>query len=215
MNQNRLERRLGILEFTQAYCLENSISPTVRDIQRACEVSSTSIVHSDLKWLDAMGYIDWVSGTARGIKVLDRDGEPVPNVPRIQVVGYVQAGEPIHYFSLQGAGSSQEFDTVEVPPGLRGRHDDLFGLKVKGTSMVDALVDDGDVVIVRQTPVANDGEMVIAWLKDNEETTLKRFYSEGPRIRLQPANSAFDPIFCSAEDVEIKGRVVHIHRNLI
>ncbi len=175
MNQNRLERRLGILEFTQAYCLDNSISPTVRDIHSACEVSSTSIVHSDLKWLQATGYIDWVSGTARGIKVLDRNGEPVPNVPRIQVVGYVQAGEPIHYFSLQGAESSQEFDTVEVPPGLRGRHDDLFGLKVKGTSMVDALVDDGDVVIVRQTPVANNGEMVIAWLKDNEETTLKRF----------------------------------------
>ena len=106
MNQNRLERRLGILKFTQAYCLENSISPTVRDIQSACEVSSTSIVHSDLKWLHTTGYIDWVSGTARGIKVLDLDGEPVPNVPQIQVVGYVQAGEPIHYFSLEGAGSS-------------------------------------------------------------------------------------------------------------
>ena len=111
MNQNRLERRLGILEFIQAYCLDNSISPTVRDIQSACEVSSTSIVHSDLKWLQATGYIDWVSGTARGIKVLDRNGEPVPNVPRIQVVGYVQAGEPIHYFSLQGAGSSEESDS--------------------------------------------------------------------------------------------------------
>ena len=215
MNQNRLERRLGILEFIQAYCLDNSISPTVRDIQRACEVSSTSIVHSDLKWLHEMGYIDWVSGTARGIKVLGLDGEPVPNVPQIQVVGYVRAGEPIHYFSLEGAGSSEEFDTVDVPPGLRRRHDELFGLKVKGTSMVDALVDDGDVVIVRQTPVANDGEMVIAWLKDKEETTLKRFYSEGPRVRLQPVNSEFDPISCSAEDVEIKGKVVHIHRNLI
>ena len=111
MNQNRLERQLGILGFIQAYCLDNSISPTVRDIQRACEVSSTSIVHSDLKWLHATGYIDWASGTARGIKVLDRDGEPVPNVPQIQVVGYVQAGEPIHYFSLQGAGSSEESDS--------------------------------------------------------------------------------------------------------
>ena len=61
--------------------------------------------------LDATGYIDWVSGTARGIKVLDRNGEPVPNVPQVQVVGYVQAGEPIHYFSLQGAGSSEESDS--------------------------------------------------------------------------------------------------------
>ena len=111
MNQNRLERQLGILGFIQAYCLDNSIPPTVRDIQKACEVSSTSIVHSDLKWLHAMGYIDWASGTARGIKVLDRDGEPVPNVPQIQVVGYVQAGEPIHYFSLQRAGSSDESDS--------------------------------------------------------------------------------------------------------
>mgnify|MGYP000865318675 CR=1 FL=1 len=91
---------------------------------------------------------------------------------------------------------------------------ELFALRVKGTSMIDALVDDGDVVVLRPTREANNGDMVVAWLKEESEATLKKFYLEGSQVRLQPANSTMDPIFCSPENVEIRGKVVSVVRNL-
>lgn len=103
---------------------------------------------------------------------------------------------------------------MEISPELQRRHGKLFGLKVIGTSMIDALIDDGDVVIVKPAVEAANGEMVVAWLKKEEETTLKKFYAEGDRVRLQPANSTMEPIYCQADNVEVRGKVVSVIRNL-
>jgi repressor LexA len=207
-------RRQRIWEFVQEFYSDNGIPPTVRDIQKACEISSTSVVDYNLEKLSQAGYLNRRRDVARGIEILDQEGQPVSNAPRVQIVGAIAAGIPIPAWSTQGAASSEEFDTVEVAPELLRRHGNLFGLRVNGTSMIDALVDDGDVVIIKPASEAVNGEMVVAWLKDQEETTLKKFYAEGDRVRLQPANSTMEPIYSPAENVEVHGKVVSVIRNL-
>ena len=192
-NKKMPPRRQRIWEFVQEFYSENGIPPTVRDIQKACEISSTSVVDYNLEKLSQAGYL---------------------NAPRVQIVGAIAAGLPIPAWSTEGAASSEEFDTVEISPELQRRHGKLFGLKVTGTSMIDALIDDGDVVIVKPANEANNGEMVVAWLKAEEETTLKKFYAEGDRVRLQPANSTMEPIYSPAGNVEVHGKVVYVIRNL-
>ena len=194
--------------------MENGIPPTVRDIQKACDISSTSVVDYNLDKLEQAGYINRRPDVARGIKILDQDGQPVSNAPRVQIVGAIAAGIPIPAWSTEASESSQEFDTVEVAPELQRQHGTLFALRVKGTSMIDALIDNGDVVIIKPSNTVNNGETVVAWLKEEEETTLKKFYAEGSQVRLQPANSTMDPIYCAADNVEVRGKVVSVIRQL-
>ena len=205
-------RRRQILEFIQKFIGENGIPPTVRDVQKACDISSTSVVDYNLRILDRDRYLNRRPDLARGIELLDDAGQPVSNAPRVQIVGAIAAGMPIPAFSTEGAASSAEFDTVEVSPELSRRYGTLYGLSVAGTSMIDALIDDGDVVIVNPVLEASNGDMVVAWLKDKEEVTLKKFYLEGDQVRLQPANSQMTPIYTSAGNVEIHGKVVEVIR---
>ena len=207
-------RRQRILGFLQEFYLENGIPPTVRDIQKSCDISSTSVVDYNLDKLEQAGYINRRPDVARGIKILDQDGQPVSNAPRVQIVGAIAAGIPIPAWSTEASESSQEFDAVEIAPELLRQHGTLFALRVKGTSMIDALIDDGDVVIIKPSNTVNNGETVVAWLKQEEETTLKKFYAEGSQVRLQPANSTMDPIYCAADNVEVRGKVVSIIRQL-
>ena len=207
-------RRQRILGFLQEFYLENGIPPTVRDIQKSCDISSTSVVDYNLDKLEQAGYINRRPDVARGIKILDQDGQPVSNAPRVQIVGAIAAGIPIPAWSTEASESSQEFDAVEIAPELLRQHGTLFALRVKGTSMIDALIDDGDVVIIKPSNTVNNGETVVAWLKEEEETTLKKFYAEGSQVRLQPANSTMDPIYCAADNVEVRGKVVSIIRQL-
>ena len=205
-------RRRRILEFLQEFYLENGIPPTMRDIQQACDISSPSVVDYNLKQLEEAGYINRRKEVARGIELLDNEGQPVSNAPRVQIVGSIAAGQPIPVFSTEDSAASEEFDTVEISPDLPRRHGKLFALTVNGTSMIDALIDDGDVVVIKPGQEATNGEMVVAWLKDEEEATLKKFYREGDRVRLQPANSTMTPIYCPAENVEVRGKVVTVLR---
>ena len=207
-------RRQRIWAFLQEFYQDNGLPPTVRDIQKACEISSTSVVDYNLEKLKEAGYINRRQDVARGIEILDQEGEPISNAPRVQIMGLIAAGTPILAFSTEDSVSSQEFDTVEVSPELQRQHGKLFALKVNGTSMIDALIDDGDVVIIKPSSVASNGDMVVAWLKEEEETTLKKFYLEGSRVRLQPANSTMDAIYSQADNVEVQGKVVTVIRNL-
>ena len=205
-------RRQHILDFVGKFIEENGIHPTVRDIQRALDISSTSVVDYNLSLLSRDRYVKRRPEVARGIELLDESGQPMTPTARVPIVGAIAAGAPLPVFSTEGAASSAEFDTIDVSPDLVRRHGRLYGLLVKGNSMIDALIDDGDVVIVKPAQQAETGEMVVAWLKDQEEATLKKFYPEGERVRLQPANSQMGPIFCSASNVEIRGKVVEIRR---
>ena len=211
-NRKLPPRRKRILEFIQTFIEENGLPPTVRDIQKACEISSTSVVDYNLRLLDRDGYLNRRPDVARGIELLDDSGQPLNAVPRVQIVGRIAAGAPLPAFSSEASASSQEFDTIEVAPELSRRHGRLYALEVQGQSMIDALIDDGDVVIIKPSEIAEQGEMVVAWLKEEEEATLKKYYPEGGQVRLQPANSTMDPIYCPAGNVEIRGKVVSVIR---
>ncbi len=211
--KNLRPRQQQILDFIGQFLDENGIPPTVRDIQRGCSISSTSVVDYNLRLMERDGYLKRRSEVARGIELLDETGLPVANgAARVQIVGSIAAGQPIPAFSSEGVDSAAEFDIVEVRPDLKKRHGTLYALSVKGTSMIDALIDDGDVVVIKPTNTARNGEMVVAWLKEEEEATLKKFFREGDQIRLQPANSTMDPIYVPADNVEVKGRVVEVLR---
>jgi repressor LexA len=208
-------RRQRILAYIQEFITDNGIPPTVRDVQKACDISSTSVVDYNLRILDRDGYLNRRPEMARGIELLDSAGQPQSSAPRVQIVGNIAAGAPLPAFSTEEAWSSAEFDTVEVATELQRRHGKLYGLAVKGTSMIDALIDDGDVVVVKPAQQAEPGEMVVAWLKNEEEATLKRYYPEGSRVRLQPANRQMEPIYCDAANLEIRGKVVEVIRKFI
>ena len=205
-------RRQRILDFIHEFIQDNGIPPTVRDIQRACDISSTSVVDYNLRLLDRDGYLSRRPDVARGIELLDEEGQPVSSTPRVPIVGKIAAGLPIPVFSTEEAAAGSDLDTIEISPDLSRRYGKLYGLAVEGTSMVDALIDDGDVVVIRPTHNASNGDMVVAWLKEEEEATLKKFYLEGDTVRLQPANSQMDPIYCDASNVEVRGRVVSVIR---
>ncbi|MCY4367254.1 MAG: transcriptional repressor LexA [Chloroflexi bacterium] len=215
LNKKLPIRRQRILDFIQTFIEENGLPPTVRDIQKACEISSTSVVDYNLRILDRDGFLNRRPDVARGIELLDDAGQPMGTVPRVQIVGRIAAGSPLPAFSAEGNAASQEFETIEVAPDLPKRHGRLFALEVQGQSMIDALIDDGDVVVIKPSHQAEQGEMVVAWLKEEEEATLKKFYPEGNQVRLQPANSSMDPIYCSADNVEIRGKVVSVIRKFV
>lgn len=207
-------RRKRILEFIETFIEDHGLPPTVRDIQLACDISSTSVVDYNLRILDRDGYLIRRPDMARGIELLDESGKPKGPVPKIQIVGRIAAGAPLPAFSAEGSLAGEEFDTIEVSPELARRYRRLYGLEVQGQSMIDSFIDDGDVVIVQPAENADTGETVVAWLKEEEEATLKKFYPEGGQVRLQPANSQMEPIYSAADNVEVRGRVVQVIRKL-
>ena len=213
--KNRLsQRQQRILEFIQKFMDEHQYPPTVRDIQNGCEVSSTSVVDYNLHKLQAMGYLRREPEVSRGIELI---GEGLRGSKRdvlsIPIMGNIAAGEPLQ---IPGAPSyaSDSFDTIDLPSSLTRDHQNVFALRVKGTSMIDALVADGDLVLIEPASQAVDGEMVAAWLGSTEETTLKRFYIEGDMVRLQPENATMSPIMVPAKDVSVRGKVIGVVRTI-
>jgi repressor LexA len=205
-------RQRAILEFIEQFMEDNTYPPTIRDIQRELGISSTSVVDYNLKVLEGRDLIRRNKSISRGIELVGRiSGRR--NVVAIPVIGQIAAGQPIPVpGDLEGADSVEmvELGTDLVPNANLGR--DLFALRVKGLSMIDALINDGDVVVLRRQETCENGQTVAVWLKDQKETTLKRFYLEGDRVRLQPENSTMEPIFTPAANVEVQGRLVTVIR---
>lgn len=195
-------KQQSILEFLRRFIREKDYPPSIRDIQLGCGISSTSVVDYNLKALERIGYIRRDREVSRAIELLDGTGRRPHTVP-VPIVGTIAAGSPIPVFE-PGA----TYESVDATEEMTRGKENVFALRVKGTSMIDALVNDGDIVIMEETHTANDGEMIAAWLKDEEETTLKRIYTEGDRIRLQPANATMQPIYTKPENLEIQGRVL-------
>ena len=207
-------RQQRILEFIQQFDEDRSYPPTIRDIQQACDISSTSVVDYNLHILEREGYIHRDKEVSRGIEVLGRSRDTRAGI-RVPVLGYIAAGEPVPVPTQESWGAAEPLDVLDLPQGFLGKAKDVYGLRVKGTSMIDALVDDGDVVIVEPVDSVQDGDMVVAWLQMEKEVTLKRLYREGERIRLQPANSTMSPIYVDSENLEVQGKVVAVIRNTI
>lgn len=162
------------------------------------------MVDYNLKALERMGYIRRDKEISRAIELLDGSGRRPRFVP-VPIVGQIAAGRPIPV----PEETADYSDTVEVDESVLRGKERVYALTVKGNSMIDALVSDGDVIVMEQTSSADDGDMVAVWLKREQETTLKKLYHEGERIRLQPANEAMEPIFTEPENVEVQGKVLY------
>ncbi|MFC1979250.1 LexA family protein, partial [Chloroflexota bacterium] len=126
----------------------------------------------------------------------------------------IAAGQPIPVPEADTWDITVSAETLEVATEMTRGKSGVYALKVKGTSMIDALIDDGDIVLMQQTSVADNSEMVAVWLKNECETTLKKFYKEPGRVRLQPANVQLGPIYADPENVEVQGRVIGVIRRL-
>jgi repressor LexA len=207
------ERQSKILSFLKTFTLDNGYPPTIREIGEAVGITSTSVVNYNLDALQRGGHIYRDRTVSRGIRLVEAlDGlTSAVDLVRVPLLGRIAAGEPLRVFP---DAFDSETDTIELTREMIPDEEGIYALKVKGTSMIDALINDGDIVVMRHTETANNGDMVAAWLSDREETTLKRFFHEGDRIRLQPENQTMAPIYVDPDKVDIKGRVVAVIRQL-
>ncbi len=203
------EKQERILQFIRGFIDERGYAPTVREIQNACGLSSESIVEYHLKALKRIGKIRREAEVARSIE-LSGMGRRAWSVP---LLGTIAAGQPIPV-PTEDTWRAVPQEVVEVPAELVRSPEQIFAIRVKGTSMIDALVDDGDIIVLEATPAAENGQMVAAWLSDRQEATLKRIYHEPGRIRLQPANRSMEPIYVDPENIKVQGKVIAVLRKL-
>lgn len=219
-------RQQNILKFIISFFDRNKYPPTIREIGEQVGISSTSVVNYNLAKLEEMSLVTRHREVSRGLSLnwgkLNELGFREPSVEpvdraglfsgrrvRVPLLGTIAAGEPI---GAEPYSTTDPESWIDLAEGLTGSGENLFALRVKGNSMIDASVLDGDIVILRKEDTANDGDMVAAWIEGDEETTLKYFYRQGRDIRLQPANSDYHPIIRPSEKVRINGKVVSVIR---
>jgi repressor LexA len=192
-----------ILDFLSQYIQKNGYSPTLQQIAEAIGVHSLATVHEHLSSMAKKGLIKRYEGAVRGIELLDKKLGELTSGVELPIMGYIAAGQPIEPLTDPNA-------TVSVSPGLISGKKPAYVLQVRGESMIEDGILDGDFVVVEEQEEARNGEIVIALL-DNGLATLKRYYRESSRIRLEPANAKMSPIF--ATKVRIQGKVVGVIRH--
>ena len=201
------DKQSRMMNFLHSFFHERGYPPTIRDIQSGCQISSTSVVDYNLRILEREGYIRRDREVSRGIEL------ETLRVLRVPIIGYIAAGEPIPV-PTSDTWNPEEIDSLEITEALTQGKSGIYALKVKGRSMIDAMIVEGDTVLMEQATTAENGEMVAAWLKEEGEATLKRFYLESGRVRLQPANEEMPPIYVDPENVSIQGKVIGVIRKL-
>lgn len=216
---NLTERQQDILRYIWEFTQERGYPPSIREIGHEVGISSTSVVNYNLNRLEQKELLERDRGQSRGLRLSDQalaffpDGEQ-EGLVSIPFMGIIVAGEPIPIpesdFSLTGAD-----ETIELAQGILRNPGELYALRVKGNSMIDALINDGDVVVMRHANRVENGEMAAVWLRDREEATLKRVYWEGNRVRLQPANPTMQAIYIDdPRQMEVRGKVVMVIRRV-
>ncbi|MBD3250637.1 MAG: transcriptional repressor LexA [Candidatus Pacebacteria bacterium] len=196
------KRQRQIMDFIAQYIQKNGYAPTLREIADAIGVSSLATVHEHLEALDRKNVIKKHTGKVRGIELLDKTFLNSDESVDLPLLGYIAAGSPIEPYEEDDA-------SFKVSPELITGKKRAYVLQVKGESMIEDHIDDGDYVVIEETQDVNNGDIVVALL-DNGLATLKRYYKEVTRVRLEPANSNMSPIY--ATNVQIQGRVVGLIR---
>jgi repressor LexA len=194
------DRQRRILAFIEAFVAENGYPPTYEEIRVALGISTKSLVNHHLDALEGAGCLTRMPNTPRGIRLLQSRTFRVPRL------GKIAAGLPI------SVGDPDPDDYIELTRDIVAEQEGLYALQVSGNSMIDALVNDGDIVILKHQNEARNGEMVAVWLRDRDETTLKRFYRENGHVRLQPANPSMAALIVHPSAVQVQGRVVAVIR---
>lgn len=227
------ERQKDILRHIYQSMTQSGRPPTIRELCTAASITSTSVVNYNLERLENAGYVARDAEVSRGLRLTDRAmewlgvlgermnelaapvtaaaTEIISRLISVPLYGTIAAGTPI----IVPTDSFDYDDTIEVSSAMLPDTKDLFALRVKGDSMIDAMVNDGDIVVMKKQQLASNGDMVAVWLTDDESTTLKYFYHEGNQVRLQPANPTMAPIFVNPATVQIQGRVVMVMRQTL
>jgi len=197
-----------ILDFLRQFLDDRGYPPTIRDIARGCGISSTSVVEYNLRVLEREGHITRDREVSRGI------GLGIRRLLRVPVIGTIAAGEPIPVPTAETWSLDGSVDSFELPEDFTRYTEGIYALRVKGTSMIDALIVEGDLVVMQQASAAENGDTVAVWLKQEGAATLKKFYLENGKVRLQPANENMAPIYVDPKNVEIQGKVVGVIRRV-
>ena len=195
------KRQKEILDFVTQFIDENGYSPSMEEIAGHFHFASLNAVFKHLEALESRGYLHRDSNRARSIQLSQNDTAGIQELP---LYGYVAAGSPIEAVSAP--------ETLPVPERFLPRRSEYYVLRVKGESMIDEHIQDGDYVVVESRETADPGSMVVA-LIDGENVTLKRFYPEGAQVRLQPANEHLEPIIVDGSRVKVQGVVVSVMRS--
>ena len=207
-------KQRNIIDFVKHFWIDKSYPPTVRDILNGCNISSTSVVDYNLDILEREGYIKRHPGISRGIELISESSARLQTL-KVPVIGQIAAGEPIPVPAPDTWDVTASSETMDIPEDMTKGKSDIYALKVKGQSMIDALINDGDTVLMQHVNVVENGEMAAVWLKAEKEVTLKKLYREKGRIRLQPANSQMEPIYAEPDNVEVQGKVIAVIRQMI
>jgi len=211
------ERHQRILDFLFEYQRENRYPPSIREIGNKTGITSTSVVNYYLDQLEKKGMIERDRKISRGVRLSGLNSSS--DTLRIPILGPIAAGLPLPELDPNVSYmTDSEANAVDIARSLlpaKEKGDNLFALEVKGNSMIDAMINDGDIVVMRPASDARNGEMVAVWLPRDNEATLKYFFKEKDRYRLQPANPTMKPIFIKkSEPLEIKGKVVMVIRKM-
>ncbi len=204
------KRQQEILDYIREYLQENHYPPSIRDIAAHFSLASAGGVHKHLNNLKKKGIITFENNISRSIHIIDdSDSAPVSDTPtsgliELPLMGKVAAGLPIQHFL--------ENETIEIPESMLRKPGETYALQVQGDSMIEDCICDGDLVVVEHRNYADNGDMVIAMI-NHSEATLKKFYREGNKIRLQPSNHMMDPIYVDPQKLSIHGIVVGVMRS--
>jgi repressor LexA len=214
------ERQRNILRYMEGYIDSHGFPPTIREIGLATGINSTSVVNYNLNKLVEAGHLSREARASRGLRLVKsgrRNGAQnvaaAQQMVKVQVYGQIVASAPVPIPDEMDRTYADE--SVEVTPTMLNgaQPTEVFALKVKGDSMIDAMISDGDIVIFRKQEVAQNGDMVAVWLQDRSETTLKYFFRESDtKVRLQPAHPTMEPIYAHPANVQIQGRVLSVIR---
>ena len=204
------DKQKDILIFIEEFIIDFGYPPTIRDIQNNCDISSTSVVKYNLDRLQEKGLMTRESEVSRGINL---KSDPKNITIKVPVIGTITAGETFPLFD-DNRWEYDDMNMLELPDSFSYLEEKLYALKVSGTSMIDALIGDGDTVIMEKTKSVKNGDMVAANVISENETTLKRIYKEGENIRLQPENPLMKALTYPSKNISILGKVVAVWRNL-
>jgi repressor LexA len=213
MAKDLSERQRNILTFIGEYVRERQFPPTIREIGEEVGISSTSVVKYNLDALERKGHIQRDRDISRGIRLVDQLMQAATELIQVPILGRIAAGAPIPVpdadFSPFGYDT-----TIELTRDIVKDAGNTYALEVQGDSMIDALINDGDIVLMRHQERVENGELAAVWVRSQEETTLKRFYLEGDQVRLQPANPTMQAMRYPARDVQVMGKVLCVIRQL-
>ena len=199
--------RETILDFIKTFRLRKGYSPSVREVADQCGIKSPSVVQYHLNHLEQAGLIRKSKDTSRSIEIVGETKE----VALVPLLGVIAAGQPIWVPSADKWSAEAE-RMIEVPGEIMRGKKEVYALQVRGNSMVDAMIGDGDTVIMEKADDIKNGDVVACWLEKEQEVTLKKIYFEDERLRLQPCNPYMLPMYHEKENVQVQGRLVAVLR---